>query len=257
MMRLVYVMKRLPGMSRAKFLAYWRDIHGPLVAKHSTHLRIRRYIQSHTQDDPLNDLLMQLRKSEVQPFDGVEDLWWDSEDTVAEAFATAVGQEAWGELIEDERQFVDIAHSAVYWAAEVPVIFPCRERIIAREESPVIKIFGLLFTHRAPDEARIYWTTGHNALARSVAAAGRLSQAMQVPMVETDLIDLVTGPRVKIEGPFLGHVDLWYDRLDMMGAATTPEGLKANEVLSRDEEKFVDPGHSCSWITKEHVFIDR
>jgi len=256
MIRLVYVMRRLPDMSREEFQTYWRDIHGPMVAKHSTNLRIRRYIQSHTQDDPLNDLLMQMRQSEVQPFDGVEDLWWDSEDAVAEAFGTTAGKEALLELIEDESKFVDISHSSIYWAVDAPVIIS-PERIIAREESPIIKIFGLLYTHREPDEARLYWTRNHNALARSIASAGRFRQAIQVPMIDTDLIDLVTGPRVPMEESFLGHVDLWYDRLDLMGAATTPEGLKANEVLVQDEAKFVDSKRGVSWITKEHIFIDR
>jgi hypothetical protein len=42
-----------------------------------------------------------------------------------------------------------------------------------------------------------------------------------------------------------------------MGAASTPEGLKANMLLTQDESKFLDPKRSVSWITKEHVFIDR
>ena len=55
MIRLVFVLRRKQNLTRAEFQQYWRDIHGPLVAKHSTTLNILRYVQLHTLDDPVNN----------------------------------------------------------------------------------------------------------------------------------------------------------------------------------------------------------
>ena len=48
MIRLIFVLRRKPEMSLAEYQQYWREIHGPLVAKHATALNIHRYIQLHT-----------------------------------------------------------------------------------------------------------------------------------------------------------------------------------------------------------------
>ena len=38
MIRLTFVLRRKPDLSREEFQEYWRRQHGPLVAKHSTRL---------------------------------------------------------------------------------------------------------------------------------------------------------------------------------------------------------------------------
>ena len=50
MIRLTFVLRRKPSMSRVEFQQYWREVHGPLVAKSSTALNILRYVQVHTLD---------------------------------------------------------------------------------------------------------------------------------------------------------------------------------------------------------------
>jgi uncharacterized protein (TIGR02118 family) len=78
MIRLEFALRRKPGMSRADFQHYWRDVHGPLVAKQSTTLRIHRYIQLHTLDDPINEALAVARGGMEPEYDGVAELWWKS-----------------------------------------------------------------------------------------------------------------------------------------------------------------------------------
>jgi uncharacterized protein (TIGR02118 family) len=80
--RFVYVVRRLPKFSRQEFQRYWRENHGPLVAKHSTSMRIRRYVQSHTIEDPLNEM-MRAPRGTMEPYDGVADLWWNNEGELA------------------------------------------------------------------------------------------------------------------------------------------------------------------------------
>ena len=258
MIRLVYVLRRLTKLSRQEFQAYWRNVHGPLVAKHSTVLRIRRYVQTHTLDDPINDVLKEPRGT-LEPYDGVAELWWNHENEVAEAVAGAQGQEATEELLEDEKRFIDLSRSCIYWATEVPQINPTPENIVAREETPIIKL--CFFGHHKPElsaeEAGLYWRMHHGPLVRSLGPAARIKRYLQVHGLQTPLNDAVREPRGKMAEPFMGHAELWYDRLELVGSITTPEGARAMELLVEDEAKFVDFRRSSLWIAKEHVFIDR
>lgn len=258
MIRLVYVLRRLANMSRQEFQGYWRNFHGPLVAKHSTALRVRRYVQTHTLDDPLNDILKEPRGT-LEPFDGVAELWWNHENEVAEALAGPHGKKAAEELLEDERKFIDFSRSSIYWATEVPQINPTPENIVAREETPIIKV--CFFGHHRPElsaeEAGLYWRMHHGPLVRSLAPASRIRRYLQVHHLQTPLNDGLRESRGKMAEPFMGHAELWFDRWEMVAAATTPEGARASQLLVEDEAKFTDLKRSSLWVAKEHVFIDR
>jgi uncharacterized protein (TIGR02118 family) len=258
MIRLVYVLSRRDHLSREEFQDYWRNVHGPLVAKHSTALRVRRYVQTHTLDDPINDLLKEPRGTQ-DPYDGVAELWWNHEDQVAEAIATPEGQEAALELLEDEAKFIDFSRSSLYWGTEVPQINPTPENIVAREESPIIKLcfFGSHNPELSREESALYWRMHHGPLVRSLARAVRIKRYLQVHSLETPLNEALRAPRGEMAEPFDGNAELWYDRLELMGAVTTPEGARAMELLVEDEAKFTDFKRSALWIAKEHVFIDR
>ena len=117
MIRMIYVLKRLPTLSLGEFQTYWRDNHGPLVAKHSTTMAIRRYVQVHTLDDPANQAIRESRGLQ-EPYDGVAELWWDSKEEALEAAATANGQAAASELLEDENQFIDFSRSSMWLGKE-------------------------------------------------------------------------------------------------------------------------------------------
>ena len=85
MIRLNFPLHRVANLSRVEFQRYWRETHGPLVASVARALRIRRYLQSHSVDDPLYDGLRAARTGMHQPFDGVACLWWDSRDDLLAA----------------------------------------------------------------------------------------------------------------------------------------------------------------------------
>ena len=63
MVKLVFCVRRLSTLSREEFQRYWRETHGPLVRRHAGVLRIRRYVQTHTLDHPLNAALAAGRES--------------------------------------------------------------------------------------------------------------------------------------------------------------------------------------------------
>jgi uncharacterized protein (TIGR02118 family) len=121
MMKLVFCLRRLPHLSREEFQRYWFERHAPLVRSHADVLGIRRYVQTHTLADPLNDALRASRGG-PEEYDGVAELWWDSEEALAAATATPEGQAAGAALLADERTFIDLARSPLFVATERPII---------------------------------------------------------------------------------------------------------------------------------------
>ena len=121
MVKLVYCVRRLPHLSREEFQRYWRETHGPLVRSHAKTLRIRRYVQVHTLDSPINDALRESRGT-LEAFDGVAELWWDSAEDMAVANLTPEGRRAAQELLDDERRFIDLERSALWLADERVVV---------------------------------------------------------------------------------------------------------------------------------------
>ena len=121
MIKLVYNLRRLPNMSREEFQRYWLQKHGPMVRSRAQALRIRRYVQVHTLESPMNDALRRGRGA-LEPYDGVAELWWDSLDDLAAATASPEGRKADQELLEDERRFIDLERSALWVAQEHPIV---------------------------------------------------------------------------------------------------------------------------------------
>ena len=118
MIKLVYCLRRQPHLSREEFQRYWRETHGPLVRARAGTLNIRRYIQVHTLDGQLNEVLRASRGCADEAFDGVAELWWDGAETLGSANATEEGRKAGRELLEDERNFIDFERSVIFVAEE-------------------------------------------------------------------------------------------------------------------------------------------
>ena len=121
MIKLVYCVRQLPHLSREEFQRYWRETHGPLVRSHARTLRIRRYVQVHRLENPINDALRESRGA-LEPYDGVAELWWGSVDDLAAAMASPEGQKAGQELLDDERRFIDLERSALWIGEEHAVV---------------------------------------------------------------------------------------------------------------------------------------
>jgi uncharacterized protein (TIGR02118 family) len=119
--KLVFCLRRQPHLTREAFQRYWQDSHAPLVRSHAQTLRIRRYVQLHTLDTPLNAVLQQSRATPGE-FDGIAELWWDSADDVVAATSSEAGRAAAQALLDDERRFIDLQHSPIWLAEEHPII---------------------------------------------------------------------------------------------------------------------------------------
>ena len=121
MIKVVFMLRRLEGMTREEFQRYWRGEHAQLVKGHAEVLGIRRYVQTHARDTDLDDALSGSRGSEPRQYDGVAELWWDSLEDLVRAASSEEGQAAQLALLEDERRFIDVARSPI-WLGEENVV---------------------------------------------------------------------------------------------------------------------------------------
>lgn len=114
MIKLTYCLRRLPHLSREDFQRYWRGIHAPRVAKHAATLGIVKYEQVHTGFDAMNDAIRASRGG-PEPYDGIAELWFESEASMQAAAQNPGVAEAARELLEDERNFIDLANSPLWY----------------------------------------------------------------------------------------------------------------------------------------------
>lgn len=117
MIKLTFCLHRLPGLSRDAFQRYWFETHAPLVARHRETLAIRRYVQLHAITNELNDLIRAGRGA-PDMYDGVAELWWDDLASLTTASASPEGQAAGLALLEDERKFIDLSRSPLFFGEE-------------------------------------------------------------------------------------------------------------------------------------------
>jgi uncharacterized protein (TIGR02118 family) len=122
LIKLVFTIRRRPGMTRAEFQRYWGNEHARLVERHAEVLRIRRYVQTHARDTDADEAISGARGSEPRQYDGLAELWWDSVEDLLAASSSAEGQVAASELLADEQRFIDLPNSPIWLGEETVVI---------------------------------------------------------------------------------------------------------------------------------------
>ena len=118
MLKCVYCVRRHPSYSLQQFYDYWLNQHGPLVRQHAQILGMKRYVQSHTIQNPMLNAAAQQPRGISDMYDGITEVWWDSPESLGASLQTAEGQEANRILSEDEARFVDCANSAIFFTTE-------------------------------------------------------------------------------------------------------------------------------------------
>jgi hypothetical protein len=121
MIKLTFCLVRLPHLTREAFQDYWFAKHAPLVARHREALRIQRYVQLHSADPAISAETRASRGGPEQ-YDGIAQLWWTSFDDLAAIASDPRAVEAGRDLLEDERRFIDLTRSPLWWGEE-KVIF--------------------------------------------------------------------------------------------------------------------------------------
>jgi uncharacterized protein (TIGR02118 family) len=121
LIKLVFTIRRRKGTTREEFQRYWRTEHAELVKRHAEILRIRRYVQTHARETPVDEALAASRGSQPGHYDGVAELWWESLDDLLGVMRSEEGRAAASALLEDEGRFIDLPSSPI-WLGEESVI---------------------------------------------------------------------------------------------------------------------------------------
>jgi uncharacterized protein (TIGR02118 family) len=107
-------------MTWDEFSEYWRTVHAPLVKERAEVLAIKRYVQVRTlQDRELHSRLQARNGGSPEPFDGIAELWYDPAERGAGGEAA---REAGRVLLEDERNFIDLPNSPIWYGEETVVV---------------------------------------------------------------------------------------------------------------------------------------
>ncbi len=121
MIKLTFCLVRLPHLSREEFQDYWLNKHGPLVASVAQTLQIRRYVQLHSGAPELSAGIRESRDAPPE-YDGVAELWFDSVEAVIENGRRPEAQAAGALLLEDEKRFIDLPRSPLWWGEEKVIV---------------------------------------------------------------------------------------------------------------------------------------
>ena len=117
MIKLIMCLCRRADMTREQFQDYWMNQHGPFFMKHAAEMRAKKYVQSHTIDTPLNEG-MRTSRGMLPEYDGVAEVWFESEEDLMEAMNSLEGQRLSTALLEDEGNLIDHSKSSAFIVRE-------------------------------------------------------------------------------------------------------------------------------------------
>lgn len=117
MIKLVMCLHRRSDITRAQFLDYWLNKHGPFFQSNAAAMRAKKYVQGHTIETPLNEG-MRSSRGMLPEYDGVAEVWFESEQDLMEAMSSAEGQKLSAALLEDEGNSIDHSKSSAFLVHE-------------------------------------------------------------------------------------------------------------------------------------------
>ena len=118
MFKITMLVKKKAGLSDDEFRARWQA-HSAKVLTFREALRIRHYAKTL----PLrSDQPATLRDTLPFAWDAMGELWYDSQADCNAARESAAGQAALAVLREDEKTFVDLAQSVLWFGEEIRVL---------------------------------------------------------------------------------------------------------------------------------------
>ena len=121
MIKLTFCLHRLPHLSREEFQTYWHENHAPLVAKHAKTLGISRYVQVHALTHDFNAAMRDSRDA-PEMYDGIAEIYFESWEALFEAGQNEGNAEAGAALLADERKFIDLPRSPLWFNEEHVII---------------------------------------------------------------------------------------------------------------------------------------
>ncbi|CAG8998231.1 MAG: hypothetical protein CENE_00172 [Candidatus Celerinatantimonas neptuna] len=123
MVKLICIVKRLPELTYEEFLTYWENHHANLIKKHATVLRIKKYTQNRSFDShEIQSQIKLMRNMTNFDFDGIAELWYSDIKTHLNSRKSTEGVLALTEIIADEKRFIDLSKSHMWYSNELSVI---------------------------------------------------------------------------------------------------------------------------------------
>ncbi len=119
--KLIWVGSGLSLLSSEQFQDHYLNKHAPLVKGYADAMGIKRYVQVHTVDDPLNDILRSARGA-GKLYDVHAEFIWNFGEMVLPVNLRRMKQ-AMAEISADEKRFIDFSRSAI-WITEEHVVIP-------------------------------------------------------------------------------------------------------------------------------------
>ena len=119
MVKISYLMRRLPHLTRDEFQRYWSEKHPQAAPSDAfSTLGVKRYVQVLPLETDARDLVIGPRTGLVEPFDGIAELWVESEEALARDWSTDQVREYVNIFFEDEKNFIDWTRSTILVSAE-------------------------------------------------------------------------------------------------------------------------------------------
>ncbi len=118
MIKILYCIVRAPHLTRAEFHEYWLNQHGKTVWERAKSIGMKKYAQSHTIDSELGAACIAARGC-GEPYDGVMEGWWESDEAAMAAFGSDEGRATMEILLADEATFMDFARCRIFTANEL------------------------------------------------------------------------------------------------------------------------------------------
>jgi len=241
MIKLMYCLRRKPGLSLQEFQQHWREHHAPLVARVRS---VRRYVQLHTlADDPIREAMAQAGASGIDTFDGVALLWFDSREAMQQGMSQDPAVAA---ALDDEKFFVDADRST---ACVVD------ERVVVEPIPPGNVVLVECLRRRSDMDRRSFsdhWTHHQHIGRRAHAELGLLMGYIQNHALPGDEARL----------PGLGNTDEPFDGIvtAFFHSVATFKALVAHplayEESYNDEKAFIDHSRSVDLLTRRHLVKD-
>jgi uncharacterized protein (TIGR02118 family) len=231
MWKVLTVLKRKPELTRDEFIAYWRDVHAPLMEKQEDFWRhVRKYVQNYALDEV-----------ETNTYDGVSELYFDS----APELKAALEEPGFATVQEDASNFVDLGASKSWVAEFKPVKHggPIGMKVIAaghRRE-------GL-----TREEAQDHWGNKHpQHCARE--APEFWSFIKRYHQNHTRRMEGLPLQTLTDEYDFCA--ESCYDSLEAMETSRRPE-YQYLELVHPDEVQFSSGQNSLRVLSRESVIYD-
>ena len=239
MIKIVELLVRKPGMTRAEFSDYWLNVHGPLamsipeIRRHNV-----KYVQSHTLGEWHPFLA-----GEESLFDGAAEIWLDSMEAAMALFSEPKFEEV---VFPDEEKFLDRDKTEILVLTE--------HLVYQRPGAPIhggVKLFEVPVRREGMtrNECHRYWYDVHGPMVLDTPSmVANMRRYVQSHTVDDDAFSMIGPMR------YDGLAELWFDTADDLTACFGDEYLA---TVHLDEPNFVNFEKATAFMTTEHLINER